>query len=262
MAYNRRRRGSREAEPEGNWLTTYSDMVTLILCFFVLLFALSNVDRQKFESFIQSFQISIGVLEGGRSVIADDVLLNSHGILEELMGTPSPATNIHAMYEELVRFIESEGLADTVNVSMEEPGIVVRFPDQVLFDLGEANLKPEFEATLNRFADALSVWEGEIRVEGHSDSLPIHRPNFPSNWELSAARASRVVRFFIDRGLNPNKLSVAGFGEHRPIYENSTPEGRARNRRVDVVLLADSVDMQSVRKVTDDLSLSPDHRDS
>lgn len=214
-------------------------MITLLLCFFVILFAFSNLDVQKFQAMMASLQGSLGVLDGGRSIQQDTTLLNPEGILDEELAVMAQTQTLHSMYDTLVQFLTDEGLDGTVSVSLQEPGIVVRFPDQVLFDLGEADLKPDFEATLNRFAQALSVWHGQIRVEGHSDSLPIHRPNFPSNWELSAARASRVVRFFVDQGLPADQLSVAGYGEHRPIYDNDTAEGRAKNRRVDVVLLSE-----------------------
>jgi len=253
MALERRRHRAHEEEPTGEWLTTYSDMVTLLLCFFVMLFAFSTVDVRKFEAFLASFQGSLGIFDGGRSAVGDGHLNGSAAILEEVMGNPGTTRNLVVMYHELQRFIEEEGLTGTVTVTLEEPGVVVRFPDQVLFDLGEADLKPEFEATLRRFAQALTRWDGEIRVEGHADSLPIHRPKFPSNWELSAARASTVVRFFIDRGLDPTKLWVAGFGEYRPIADNTTPEGRVRNRRVDVVLLAHSPNPRAFADVVEQL---------
>lgn len=239
MSWNRRAR-NRSDEPEGSWLLTYADMVTLLMAFFAMLFAFSSLDVQKFQALVSSLQGSLGVLDGGRSVHEDVGPHASSGLLDEMLGSAVEAQRLQNMYDTLLRFIEAEGLGHTVSVTMQEPGIVVRFPDQVLFDLGEADLKPEFQATLERFAEALLEWDGEIRVEGHSDSLPIHRPKFPSNWELSAARAATVVRFFVARGLAPERLSVAGYGEHRPIYSNATEEGRAKNRRVDVVLLTEA----------------------
>lgn len=242
MPVNRRQRGRQSDAVEQSWLLTYSDMVTLLLAFFVLLFTFSNLDAQKYEAVIASLQGSLGVLEGGKSFVPDHTLLEPAGVIDEAAGEITPGTNVLMMYQSLVRFIEEEGLTGTMSVELSEPGIIVRFSDQVLFDLGQADLKPEFESTLTRFATAISTWQGDIRVEGHSDSLPIYRPKFPSNWELSSARASTVVRFLIGQDFDPEKLSVAGYGEHRPIDDNSTLEGRARNRRVDVVLLAESED--------------------
>lgn len=239
MSASRRYRAKSENTLDSPWYLTYADMITLLLAFFVMLFTFSNLDVQKFEAMIASLQGSLGVLDGGKSFVRDDTLLEPAGIIDQAAGQISPGRNVQLMYNSLMEFIEGEGLQGAVSVELTEPGIIVRFADKVLFDLGEADLKPEFEATLGRFATALSVWEGDIRIEGHSDSLPIHRPKFPSNWELSSARASTVVRFLIDRELRPEQLSVAGYGEHRPIDSNSTPEGRARNRRVDVVLLAE-----------------------
>jgi len=244
VSVNRRRRGQPTEDAGTAWYVTYSDMITLILAFFVMLFTFSNLDVQKFEALIASLQGSLGILDGGKSFVPDETLLEPMEFLDEPPGDIVPSPEMLRMYNSLVQFIAEEGLDGKVAVELKDPGIILRFSDQVLFDLGEADLKPEFEQTLERFASALSVWEGFIRIEGHSDALPIQRPKFPSNWELSSARASTVVRFLIDQGLRPDRLSVAGFGEHRPIDDNTTLEGRARNRRVDVVLLEDNTDQQ------------------
>lgn len=219
---------------------TFSDMVFLLLCFFVMLFSFSSLDVQKFQSLISSFQGAIGVLDGGRSLIPDDSAFSSMGAMDSPAWLNVGALRQNqavALYENLQRIIESEGLEGTVVLDVEERGIIVRFADQVLFDLGEAELKPEFRAVLERFAQVLRSWEYPIRVEGHTDNLPIATAKFPSNWELSVVRATTVVRFLIEQGVQPDLLSAVGYGEYKPIADNNTPEGRAQNRRVDVVLL-------------------------
>lgn len=116
---------------------------------------------------------------------------------------------------------------------------MVRFADQVFFDLGKADLKPEAVEILNRLGPILKGIPNPIRIEGHTDNLPINTAQFPSNWELSTYRATRVIRYFIEElGFSPDKLSAAGYGEYRPIADNDTPEGRSLNRRVDIVIIS------------------------
>lgn len=240
MRASRRGRFHGEEEDESVWLMTFSDLVFLLLCFFVMLFSFSSLDVQKFQTLITSFQGAIGVLDGGRSLTPDESAFSSMGAMDSpaWLNVGALRQNQAAMlYDELARIIESEGLEGMVVLDVEERGIIVRFADQVLFDLGEAELKPEFRTVLERFAQALLPWDHPIRVEGHTDNLPIATTKFPSNWELSVVRATTVVRFLIEQGVKPDLLSAVGYGEYQPIANNNTPEGRAQNRRVDVVLL-------------------------
>lgn len=142
------------------------------------------------------------------------------------------------MLESLSAFQREHGLEQAFELITTERGVIVQFNDRVLFDTGRTVLRPEAEEVLRLLAVELQEWTGPIRVEGHTDNVPIHNELFPSNWELSAARATRVVRFLVDEGgLVPSNLVAAGYGEYRPIASNQTAEGRARNRRVDVLLL-------------------------
>lgn len=240
MHASRRRRFRGDEEEESLWMMTYSDLVTLLLCFFVMLFTFSSMDVQKFQALISSFQGAVGVLDGGRSLTQDDSAFSSRGVMDNPAWLDVGAlrqNEVEILYDNLARIIESEGLEGMVVLDVEERGIIVRFADQVLFDLGEAELKPEFRTVLERFAQALLPWEDPIRVEGHTDNLPIVTAAYPSNWELSVIRATTVVRFLIEQGVEPDLLSAVGYGEYQPIADNNTPEGRAQNRRVDVVLL-------------------------
>jgi chemotaxis protein MotB len=126
-----------------------------------------------------------------------------------------------------------------VELELQERGLIVRFAEQVFFDLGEAALKPEALEVLKTLAGTLKTLPNPLRVEGHTDNWPISTARFPSNWELSVHRATNVVRFLIEEeGFDPNKLSVAGYSEYRPIRPNDTAEDRAMNRRVDIVILS------------------------
>lgn len=212
------------------WMTTYADMVTLLLSLFVLLFGISNVDEGKFHGLMQSIRGGFGVLQGGLVAETDPGLLSSSSelSLEQLL----------QLKEALGEFIDLEGLHASVMVEHEERGLVVRFADQVFFDLGKADLKQEAVAILDKLGPILKDIPNPIRVEGHTDNWPIKTAQFPSNWELSTHRAPRVIRYMVEElGFDPNKLSAAGYGEYRPVAPNDTAENRALNRRVDIVIM-------------------------
>ena len=241
MSGNRRK--SRQSASGGgeSWLTTYSDTVTLLLCFFAVLYSFSSLDIERFRAIMAAFQGAIGVLDAGsaldpRTSISGANSAESRIAIERPVSTPEVATALAVIQE----FIESEGLLDAITTEVSERGIVIHFTDRVLFDTGEATLKPEAVAVLRSLGErALSAWPHLIRVEGHTDNVPIANTRFPSNWELSTARAARVVRFLIaEAGIAPERLSAAGYGEFRPIDTNATEAGRSRNRRVDIVLLS------------------------
>jgi chemotaxis protein MotB len=212
------------------WMTTYADMVTLLLCFFVLLYGISNVDAEKFRGLMSSLRGGFGILDG--TVVSDETGIfssSSNIAVEQLQG----------IEKQLSEFIEFEGLSGTVYIEHEDRGLVVRFADQVFFDLGKADLKPEAIEILTRLGPLLKDIPNPIRIEGHTDNLPISTARFPSNWELSTHRATSVIRYLVEElGFSPDKLSAAGYGEYRPIADNETPAGRALNRRVDIVIIS------------------------
>ncbi|MFS8493097.1 OmpA family protein [Limnochorda sp.] len=237
----RRRRRPDSSGPPGapHWMTTYADMMTLILVFFVMLFAVSQVDIQQFETILRGIQGSLGVLDGGRSLAPQHVIeggpMAAAALQAQLQRELQEASR---MAMQIQTRLAEMGLAERVQVRVEERGVVVRFTDQVLFDLGKADLKPEAIEILKALAPVLREWPYHFRVEGHTDNWPINNEIFPSNWELSTARASRVIRYLVEEeGFDPQRLSAAGYGEYRPLFPNDTAENRQRNRRVDVLLL-------------------------
>ena len=215
------------------WQTTYGDMVTLLLTFFVLLYSFSTVDAQKFMSLALALQGALGVLPGGQTVSVAPQPISRDGSpsREELQ-------QIQAIFEQMQRLVAQGELSGTVELIQEERGLVVRFAERAFFDLGKAELRPDTLSVLERIAEVLWPLPNHVRVEGHTDNLPIRTERFPSNWELSTARATSVIRYLIEeQQLDPERLSAAGYGEYRPIDTNDTAEGRARNRRVDLVIL-------------------------
>jgi chemotaxis protein MotB len=224
------------------WLTSYADMVTLLWTFFILLFAVSVLSAEKFDAAVRSYGSAVGVMPVGGATI----LPGGGG------GTPlpDPMAAIVAMELEQLRVtgesfsreLAGAGLAGKVSVEMDERGLILRFADSVLFDLGSAELRPEATEALLFVGKMIKDLENPIRVEGHTDDWPISTEKFPSNWELSSGRAGSVVRFLIEKcGVREKQLQVAGYAEFRPIDTNETAEGRQRNRRVDIVILRPSL---------------------
>lgn len=225
-----RKRQRQESSNAGSWLTTYSDMVSLLLAFFVLLFAFSAVDEDRFQAVITAFQGYFGIFEGG-------VVLRENPITLPFQGDQLAKEQLQQLFEELTEHIQTEGLKG-VELQMQERGLVVRFAEQVFFDLGEATLKPEALHILGSIASTLRDLPNPLRVEGHTDNWPIQTTRFPSNWELSVHRATAVVRHLIEKeGFDPQKLSALGYAEHRPVRPNDSAINRALNRRVDIVIL-------------------------
>ena len=227
-----RRRRKREESNTGNWLTTYSDLVTLLLCFFVLLFSFSEIDAQKFRTIMSAFQGGTGVLEGGTTLEINENL-EGDGVLEE---------DLEKLKELLEEYADSVGLGNQIILSVEERGLVVRFMDNVLFDSGRANLKPESMEILKSIAEILNRDDFKdrlIKVEGHTDTDPIrYSATFPTNWELSATRATNVLRYLVEEeNIDGSRISSSGYSFYRPIAPNDTRENKARNRRVDIVIL-------------------------
>ncbi len=239
---SRRTRKQEEAKPGApEWMTTYGDMVTLLLCFFVLLFSFSVVDAQKFQSMIQSFQGSLGILESGTTIEPSEYIssaLDSELTTKQL----EELEDFRKLEERLKEYLNEQHLDTDVLVNLETRGLVLRFQDNILFHSGMANIREEFKEILDVISEFLEEPEFEekhIRIEGHTDTVPVDPSGkYETNWELSVARASNVVRYLIeDARLNAMRFSASGYSEYHPVAPNDTRENKAKNRRVDIVIL-------------------------
>lgn len=235
-----RRREPEESDGSGNWMTTYSDLMSLLLCFFVLLFAYSSLDTAKFKAVIQSLRGALGILDGGPALLDDSLLpvepdpVHDDYPTDRSLQIASIATKISALLEE-------SGIDAEVEVAVDyRRGVVIRFREAVLFDFAKAEIKPESKPLLLRIADILQEIPNDLVIEGHTDNIPV-KPNseFESNWDLSTKRAVRVLSFLLEEaGVGPpERLSASGYGEYRPIVANDSEQNRALNRRVDIVIL-------------------------
>lgn len=250
------------------WLLTYADLITLLMVFFVVMFAISEADKGKFQQLSASMQRAFGggsrptdtqgqgdqVLPGGgmglleaqrqtppvpaRSASPSPSSPLNEGMLGGL-ATPYPqGSMIEQIRQAILPLAASQGVIDSVTIYTSTEGVIVSLSGNVLFDSGKAELKPEGLAFLHVLADVLRQRSNRLRVEGHTDNVAINTSLYPSNWELSSTRAIVTTRYLVEQGkLAAERIGAAAYGEFRPVADNSTREGRMRNRRVDIVVI-------------------------
>ncbi len=212
------------------WLLTYADMITLLLALFIILFSISTINKVKLQRLVHD-------LGGGFN--SQDAINNPPN------GQTVSATkdDLQAMQAQLQSFITQNKIQSQVQTKITREGkkrelIISLLSDKPVYDSGSAELKPQTELILDAVYGQLKSRQNEVRVEGNTDNVPISNAQFPSNWELSSARATGVARYLVEqKGLSPLRISALGYGEYRPKFPNDTDEHRAANRRVDVVIL-------------------------
>jgi chemotaxis protein MotB len=241
------------------WLVSYADFITLLFAFFVVLYSSSQVDKRKVGQISQAIQAAfqqLGVFPDSNKQLP---ILDSPGSIRpslpipelddqeskalKQMGqkqdpSPKPGLDAKRLMRELEEVLAPEIKKQEIRVHDGPDGVVLSLQEVGFYDPGSDQLRPGAYAILGRLAPILSGYGSELRIEGHTDDVPIHNARFASNWELSAGRATGLVRLFVDRyGFEPQRLSVSGYSEYHPVASNSTPEGRQMNRRVDIVIL-------------------------
>jgi chemotaxis protein MotB len=259
---SRRKRSPGHSNPE-RWLVSYADFVTLLFAFFVVLYSSAQVDKRKVGKLALAIQVAfqeLGVFPASTTQIPLDehepmpfstvqVIENAKRATELSPVSPSPNGALDAAAEEadlsqlqseLQGALQHEIAMHAVTLHRETEGLIISLREFGFFDSGSAALKPSAMPALDRIASILSVRTCRLRIEGHTDNVPIHTPQMASNWELSTARATELVRLLIQRyRFPPERLSAAGYAEYHPIASNQTLQGRAQNRRVDVVILSE-----------------------
>jgi chemotaxis protein MotB len=230
-------------ENHERWLVSYADFITLLFAFFVVMFASSQVNKKKVGSLAAYFE---SYIRDG-TAIAAETLQTRPGADEPAAVAPQHAeaatmgllAPVKARLDhDLAREIREGKLA----IAIQPRGLVLSLRESALFPPGQDMLNPEALPLLSKISEALSKLPGQpVRLEGHTDNVPIQTGRFPSNWELSAARANAVLDLLVNRqGLDPGRFAVAGYADYHPVASNDTPEGRSHNRRVDIVVLSRS----------------------
>ena len=259
----------RQEEPdsiEGGWINTFADLMNLLLCFFVLLFSMSTVDEVKQEKVVASFNQMFSVFEGGAQAIGDGMLIsngvsqlnelddfiNSTGKLDEGQtidedmakdATEAKETLEEAQMEEseelaekIQEAVDEKNMADEVEVQFTAQFVQLTLKGSLLFDSGSTLLKDEAKPVLDQVGLILERYgQGTIEIEGHTDNVPMSGAKYSNNNELSSGRALSVFDYILSiTNLNPANIKHAGRGEYLPVADNATPEGRAKNRRVEI----------------------------
>lgn len=243
------------------WMATYSDLVTNLLVFFVLLFSMATVDENKFDQVAASLSYSIidfsgtdSILDGsGNSIIAFDFTKydseeaearRKEKYIQDAKGMVVDAEQkiedkyIDDAKNDIRDFIVDKGLSDKVQVVEENDYILIRLDQELFFDSGSAEIGTEGDTVLSLIAQALRGINNEIMVSGHTDNVPMTNKKYATNWELSTARATNVVRYLVEEeALDPMLFTATGNGEHKPVGSNNTPEGRQKNRRIEIKLI-------------------------
>lgn len=248
---SRRLRHADEHENHERWLVSYADFITLLFAFFVVMYAISSVSEGKYrvlsDSLVSAFR-NVTVNSTGQTVVTATVApspprliaakRNNKAEEQKRQARDSMRRMAHDILNALAPLVKN----GQVRLTEGPLGISVEINASVLFSPGEAQLDPQAVAALRAVAQVMAPTEFPVTVEGHTDITPISTPQFPSNWELSVVRAATVVRLFVDTGVAPGRLTVTGYGEQRPVVPNDTPEGKARNRRVTIMIEAPTAD--------------------
>lgn len=209
------------------WMATFSDMVTLLLAFFVMLLSFSSIQESKFHDAIHSLKGAFGVMASPPTVIQMDTVIQPRADTNEWQ---------QMLYEvqQIQRVLAEQGIEDDVQLEVEKEGVSIQISTPLLFDPARARIREDSDELLTRLSKALSDIDTQIMVEGHTDNVPISSEQFPSNWELSSARAMAVLKYLAARGVPQDRLAAVGYGEFQPIDTNETVVGRRRNRRVEI----------------------------
>jgi chemotaxis protein MotB len=229
----RRRHGEDgEAENSERWLLTYADLITLLLGLFVILYAMSKIDTEKYSQVVAALGGVFGSPE------ATSVKLSVVDVVKTLPEFYRERARIEA---EIRKGLNLGSKSLPISITQDERGVTIHLQEQLLFGSGSADLKESSLSVLDQLAEVLKKMTNDVRVEGHTDNVPITTAAFPSNWHLSVGRALNVGYYLIEKHhMNAEKVSVVGYSEYRPLMPNTSEDNRSRNRRVDIVIVAEN----------------------
>ncbi len=232
------------------WMATFADLVTLLMCFFVLLFAMSTTQQETYKELVKSLRSALGAQAVPESGTREG--LTMHAVPSEEPSENQAIDELGGMIEKEMEEIVSEvrelvlfnKLGGEVSVTKTEDGVVITLSDLLLFKKGGTALAPKGMDILKKVAVVLAKLAYHVKIKGHTDSAPMSSSRYPSNWELSSARASTVVRLLIVNGVPPQYISAEGYAHYHPVATNDTEKGRSYNRRVEIVYERDSIARQ------------------
>lgn len=232
----RKKRSEEEHENLERWLITYADLITLLLAFFIMMYTFSKQDSQKYQELTGHlktiFTGNSGITGKGNGASRLPADVQSHLAIMQNGDVKKQ------LEDEIKGMMDTEAMQKNISVLSDERGIVIRILDKAFFDEGKADLKERARSALDRIVPVIRKVDNHIRIEGHTDDVPIKTSEFKSNWELSVRRATEVVRYFVEKhDFPPQRISAVGYAEYRPIMPNDTSDNRALNRRIEIILM-------------------------
>jgi chemotaxis protein MotB len=239
------------------WLVSYADFITLLFAVFTTLYAMSQTDKKKVEEIMQSLRDSFGYSKVGAashlSVIETKDMRLMPSIRPEMSVIPptrggargaqaksrAEEKDFRQIKSSIEAYLVKQGAQNKVSLTITRRGLIVSLKEAGFFDSGQAQIRPDAYELINTISEVMTKYSNPLRLEGHTDNVPISTAQFPSNWELSTARATNGLKYLLKHfDVDPDKISATGYAEFRPIADNANPEGRAKNRRVDLVMLS------------------------
>jgi chemotaxis protein MotB len=242
MIVRNRRKSDRHRVSHERWLVSYADFITLLFAFFVVLYAFAKADQKKqveVAAAINSALNSMSIMPSESKSKSTNPAEPMNAFLNAEAVSPAKAKDdLEQMRHQLIQTLSKQISQQSISVEMTREGLVISLREAGFFSSGSAMPRPESLPVLREIADKLNRSPYDMRVEGHTDNVPIHTAEFDTNWELSSARATHIARIFLElKAITPDRLSAAGFAEFHPVASNDTAEGRGKNRRVDLVIL-------------------------
>ena len=223
-----------ENHPGSNrgWEIIYTGFIMIMLSFFIMLTSFASMDKARVMQFSRAFTDAVSVKTGGLNFEPGDTVLTEP---EDMVHKESELAYI---FKDVVQYVSTMGIGAEIGVAFSEKGLVMTLDDKLLFETGVAEISNTAMPLLSKIGHIISETKHGVQIEGHTDNVPIQTRRYPSNWELSTARAVNVLRFFISNNdISPERLYAVGFGEFQPVTPNATKEGREKNRRVEIIFL-------------------------
>jgi len=233
-----------EKENGERWLLTYSDLITLLMILFVVMYAMSSVDKTKYQQLAHSLSNSLGsgggapTMVGAGGTSTDLVGAVDNPVTDTVEASQAETNKLNDLKKQVDKYLSTSGISSSASSTIQERGLVISIRDTLIFDSGNADVKPVYEGKLVEIGKMLNAINNYIVIEGNTDSVPISTNEFKDNWSLASARADNVTRVLISKAnIQPLRIASRSNGQYRPVGSNNSEAGKAANRRVDIVIL-------------------------
>jgi chemotaxis protein MotB len=242
MAHSRKKHAEEHGGHDERWLVSYADFITLLMVLFVILYSQGNVNVEKYKRLAESMRSAFSL--GGAADVVDKQINQAGGTSKDgtakpivVPGIPEGPTQSEEVAGQLTNMLSSQNLGSEVSVQTNIEGILISLSEKLIFPQGDAVLPADALPVLDTIVEMLRPISNKIRLVGHTDDTPSDNPKYPSNWELSLARATSVAQYMINAGIAPERFIISGQGEYAPVFPNDSPEHKALNARVEIIII-------------------------